>query len=724
MLKKIILSSAVCLLLYGLAAVVSYDFLNDDLPNIDELERFQPKRVTRVYSADSQHLRNFLVENRELIERYEDIPRSMRDALIAVEDRRFFKHWGIDLWRIAGAIKANILSLNPIAEGASTLTQQVARSLHAKVGTQRSSASFDDVMASYARKIREQITAVHIERLYTKREILTMYLNAVFFGHDAYGLKSAVHLYFDKELEELTVSESALLAGLLQGPNYYSPLVNRERAAQRRNLVLRDMASFGKITWDQYERLRGVPVQVRRGKRASTYGLAPYFVEFVRKDLVRGPDENPHGPASPPAFGSSLYRDGYTVVTTLDSRLQAIAERHFTIEIGKVQERVDAYLAAQDSLSGLPDTAVVQAALVAMDPSNGHILAMIGGQDGDRGGFNRATQARRQAGSAFKPFVYTAALENGWFTVDELRDNAISLDQVTGKSPCQVEENQGDCWEPVNYDRKFDGLLTLREGFKRSRNLISIKLVMEIGYDRVRKYAANMGIRSPMKAVYSIGIGSSEVRLLEMVAAYSVFANKGIYVEPVAVSEIRDAEGNVVYTAPDIRREVLRPSVAVLMTDMMRSVVDEPRGTGHSIRTVYGLRPDAAGKTGTTNDYADAWFIGFTPHLVVGVWVGMDDPSVGLVPRQSGAVAALPLWARFMREAYADVEPYASRANVKFEYPDGLLVERLVCGDSHKLATKYCPRQAEELFIANGLLPELCPLHSGEGQRPRRSQRF
>ena len=724
MLKKIILSSVLCLLFYGLAVVVSYDFLNDDLPNIDELERFRPKRVTRVYSADNKHLRNFLEENRELIDRYEDIPRSMRNALIAVEDRRFFDHWGIDLRRIAGAIKANVLSLNPIAEGASTLTQQVARSLHAKVGTQRSRDSFDDVMASYARKIREQITAVHIERLYTKHEILTMYLNAVFFGHDAYGLKSAAHLYFDKELEELSLSESALLAGLLQGPNYYSPLVNPERAAQRRNLVLRDMASFGKITWREYERLRRLPVQVRRGQRAATYGLAPYFVEYVRQDLVRGPGEDPHGPASPPALGSSLKRDGYTVVTTLDSRLQEIAEKHFTIEIGKVQERVDAHLATQDSSSGLPDSAVVQAAFVAMDPTNGHILAMIGGRDSNPSGFNRATQAHRQAGSAFKPFVYTAALENGWFTVDELRDNAISLDQVTGKSPCQVEENEGDCWEPVNYDRKFDGLLTLREGFKRSRNLIAIKLVMEIGYDRVRQYAANMGIRSPIKAVYSIGIGSSEVRLLEMVAAYSVFANKGIRVEPVAVKEITDAEGNAIYSSPIISTEVLRPSVAVLMTDMMQSVVDEPRGTGNSIRTRYGFRPAAAGKTGTTNDYADAWFIGFTPHLVVGVWVGMDDPRVGLVPRQSGAVAALPLWVRFMKEVYADVEPYSSRANETFEYPEGLLVGRLVCEDSHKLATKYCPRQAEELFIANGLLPEFCPLHGGEGEGSRRSQRF
>jgi len=716
--KKIALWSLACLCLYSVGLLGIYALFNDNLPDVDELERYRPKRVTKVYSADGRHLRDFLEENRELIDDHREIPEAMRHALVAAEDRRFHSHWGIDIRRIFGALRANILSMNPTGEGASTLTQQVARNLYQKVGRQRSSASLEETLASYARKVREQITAVHIERLYTKREILTMYLNTVFFGHDAHGLKSAARLYFDKEVGDLDTGECALLAGLLPAPNAYSPLVDPERARQRRNLVLRDMWRAGKLARVDLERLQREPVRTRRGRRDETYGWAPYFVEFVRQQLQSPPDVEPETPASPPGLGSGLYRDGYTVRTTLDSRLQQIAKKHFDIEIGKVQERVDEYLARQDSGSGLPDSATVQAAFVAMDPRSGHVLAMIGGRNFYINQYNRATQASRQPGSAFKPFVYTAALDNGLFPVDVFEDNAISLDEETGRL---CSENEG-CWDPENYDRKFLGSMTLREAFKRSRNVIAIKLTMELGPERVRQYARSMGIRSPIRPVWSVGVGTSAVRLLELVAAYCVFPNRGIRVEPVAVEEVLDADGTPIFAAPLVRKEVLRPSVAVLMTDMMQSVVDEPPCTGQAIRSVYGVRVAAGGKTGTTNDYADAWFIGFTPHLVAGVWVGMDDPSMNLA-NQAGSRAALPLWGRFMREVYRDVEEYASRADEEFDVPEGLLVQLPVCDDTHKLATKYCPRQSEELFIADGPLPEVCPLHSGDGGG-RRTRRF
>ena len=706
------------MLLYSLGLVVVYALFNDNLPDVDELERYRPKRVTKVYSADGQHLRDFLEENRELINDYSEIPQAMRHALVAAEDRRFHSHWGIDIRRIFGALRANILAMNPTGEGASTLTQQVARNLYQKVGRQRSSASLEETMASYARKVREQITAVHIERMYTKREILTMYLNTVFFGHDAWGLKSAARLYFDKDVSDLGPGECAMLAGILPAPNAYNPLVNPERARQRRNLVLRDMWRAGKLARLELDRLQREPIRTRRGRRAETYGQAPYFVEYVRQQLNRSPEDEPETPASPPGFGAGLYRDGYTVRTTLDSRLQGIAKKHFDTEIGKVQKRVDDYLAVQDSSSGLPDSATVQAAFVVMDPKSGHILAMIGGRDFRVNEYNRATQASRQPGSAFKPFVYTAALDNGRFPVDVYEDNAISLDEETGRL-CSEDEG---CWDPENYDRKFLGSMTLREGFKRSRNVIAIKLTMEIGPERVRQYARSMGIRSPIRPVWSVGVGTSAVRLLELVAAYSVFPNRGIRVEPVAVEEVRDAEDNPIFAAPLVQKEVLRPAVAVLMTDMMQSVVDEVGGTGRSIRTRYGFRSAAGGKTGTTNDYADAWFIGYTPHLVAGVWVGMDDPSVNLAG-QAGAVAALPLWARFMHEVYRDIGEYSSRADEDFDFPEGLLVQRPACDDTHKLATKYCPRQSDELFIADAPLPEICPIHSGEGAR-RRTRRF
>ena len=685
---------------YAVGVGMVYALFSDNLPDIDELETFQPKRVTRVYSADNQHLFDFREENRELIRSYDEIPQAMKDALVSVEDRRFFDHWGIDLRRILSAIKANVLSLDPTAEGASTLTQQLARNLYQKVGRQHSSASFEAVLASYARKLREQITAVHIERLYTKREILVMYLNTVFFGYDAFGLKSAARLYFDKEVGDLEVVECAMLAGLLAAPNRLSPFVDPVRAKRRRNLVLGEMVRAGKLPASEARRLGSEPVRVHRGQQAETYGLAPYFVEYVRQQLDA-------------EHGAKLYREGYSVFTTVDATLQQIAEKHFDTQIRAVQAEVDKYLARQDT-ADVPDSVdtTVQGAFVAMDRRTGHILAMIGGRDFRESKFNRAYQALRQAGSAFKPFVYTAAIDNGRFPIDEYDDNSIVL-----------VEPDGEVWTPQNYDRKFKGPMTLRQGFRESRNIIALKLAREIGPGRVKQYAQIMGISTPIPEVYALGIGASGVRLLEMVAAYAVFPNQGIYVEPTSVTRIEDADGTEIYHSTKSRREVLRPAVAVVMTDMLRSVMDETGGTGTSARWRHDFRSAAAGKTGTTNDYRDAWFIGFTPHLVAGVWVGVDDPRIGLA-RQAGAVAALPLWARFMREVYEKVEPYRSHRRDQFVYPEGLIEYRAVCDDSHTLATRYCPNQSQDIFIAGGALPDTCPLHgvsdTATGRRPRR----
>ena len=692
MLKRLLLYTALFFVIYAIGAVGVYLTFNDNLPDIDAWS-FQPKRVTKVYSADGRHLKDFLEENREILT-YEEIPRSMQAALTSIEDQRFFSHWGIDIRRIFGSVLANVKSMSIVGQGASTITQQLARNLFTEVGKKRSSKSFEDIRASYARKIREQITAVYIERLYTKREILTMYLNKVYFGHGAHGLKAAARLYFDKEVEQLALEESALLAGLLKAPNGYSPLRRPTKALQRRNTVLRSMADNGVMTRARYEALRQEPILTRDHRREETYGLAPYFVEHLRQQLQR-------------EFGTSIYREGYAVQTTLDSRLQKIAEKHFDIEIGKVQEKVNQYLARQDSSEGLPDSALVQAAFVAMDPKTGHILAMIGGRDFSVSKFNRATQAQRQPGSSFKPFVYTAALDNNRFPVDVLDDNAVTL----------WDKENGVFWDPENYDKKFKGPMTLREGFKQSRNLIAIKLADEIGPPLIRGYARNMGISTYVAPVASIGIGTSEVLLLDMVAAYGVFPNKGIYVEPTALRKLEGKDGNVVFAQESGRkREALRPPVAVIMTDMMRSVIDEPGGTGRRIRTYYRFKPEAAGKTGTTNDYTDAWFIGFPPDLVAGVWVGIDDPSLRLWPRQAGSVAAMPLWAQFMKEVYLTVEPYRGLDNHGFDYPETLVEPLAVCNETNKMATRFCPDQGEDLFIVGEALPNSCPLHGGVQQ--------
>ncbi len=703
-----------CLFLYAAGFGAVYLLFSDNLPDIDELETFQPKRVTRVYSADGRHLYDFKLENRELIRSFDEIPAAMKDALISVEDRRFFSHWGIDLHRIVGAVLENVKRRDPTAQGASTLTQQLARNLYRKVGTQRSSDSFGDLLATYARKIREQITAVHVERLYTKREILVMYLNTVFFGYDAYGLKSAARLYFDKEAGELEVEECAMLAGLLKAPNSYSPFNHPEKALKRRNLVLEEMVKAGKLGAEEAARLSREPARIRRGRRSETYGLAPYFVEFVRQQLDA-------------EHGGKLYREGYSVHTTLDATLQRIAEEHFKTQIAAVQAKVDDWVSRQDP-AHRPDSdrAVVQGAFVAIDPATGDILAMIGGRDFSESKFNRAHQALRQAGSAFKPFVYTAAIDNNRFPIDVYDDNSIV-----------VEEWDGTIWIPENYDHKFKGPVTLRQGLKESRNIIALKLAQDLGPDRVAQYAETMGISTPINPYYAIGIGSSDVRLLEMVAAYSVFPNRGIYVKPVPVSRIEDSEGSLIYQSSPERHAVLRPAVAVVMTDLMRSVMDEFGGTGRSARFRHGFRWAAAGKTGTTNDYRDAWFIGFTPHLVAGVWVGVDDPSIGLAS-QAGAAAALPVWARFMKQVYDEVEPYHGRRRDRFEFPEELVEYRSVCMDTYKLATRYCPNQSKErdpnvirrqeedpeIFIRGGAMPEPCPRHGVDDSGGRRRRRF
>ena len=701
LLKRLLLYTACFFALYAVVGVGGYLILNDNLPDIYAWS-FRPKRVTNVYSADGRHLQDFLEENREIVT-YEEIPASMRAALLAAEDRRFFSHWGLDIYRIPGSLLANLKDRTFVGQGASTLTQQLARNSFSEVGTQRSSASFADVVATYARKIREQITAVLIERLYTKPEIMTMYLNTVYFGHGAYGIKSAARLYFDCEVDQLALEESALLVGLLPRPNSFTPLRHPERALRQRNLVLYSMADNGAITPTERDSLRNKPIATRRVSHEETYGIAPYFVEYVRQQMQR-------------EFGMATYREGFVVHTTLDSRLQQIAEKHFDTEIVKVQEKVDKYLKAVGASKSVRDSAVVQAAFVAMDPATGHILAMIGGRDFSHSKFNRATQAKRQPGSAFKPFVYTAAIDNNRFTVDMLDDNAFTL----------WDHRREQFWDPENYDKKFMGPLTLREGLKRSRNLISIKLADEIGPALIGSYARNMGISTPIQAIPSIGVGTSEVLLLDLVTAYAVFPNKGIYVEPMAISRLERKDGDVFFMQESGRKqEVLRPAVAVIVTDMLRSTVDEVGGTGRGARTKYDFRSQAAGKTGTTNDYTDAWFIGFTPHLVAGVWVGLDDPSLRLWPRQTGSAAALPLWAKFMKEVYETVEPYRSLRKRGFEYPEDLVVRRAVCKDSNKIATRFCPDQQQEIFIAGEVLPSTCPLHGrSQEQVPERIQRF
>ena len=413
-------------------------------------------------------------------------------------------------------------------------------------------------------------------------------------------LKSAARYYFDRNVKDLQVEESALLVGLLKAPTTYSPIRNPHRAIKRRNQVLLNMTKMGRLSRTTYTRLNGREIRLQRRQQAETYGLAPYFVEHIRQRLNR-------------EFGSSLYRDGFTVHTTLNSQLQQIAEKHFEIEIGKVQARVDQYLAEQDSAKAVVDSnAIVQAAFVAMDPGTGRVLAMIGGRDNTvNGAFNRAIQAKRQTGSSFKPFVYAAALEAGYSPSDIIEDGPITIRIPGGKN-----------WSPKNYTRRFYGNVTLETALKNSLNTATVRLQEIVGRDAVRRVASDFGIVSNLTTSPSLALGASEATLLELTGAYAGIRNGGTSVAPYGLVElsIKGDDQPLMGQLGGLGQRVISPRAAGQLIYMMQQVIDS--GTGK--RAKLGSRP-AAGKTGTTSSYRDAWFVGFTEQYVVGVWMGYDD---------------------------------------------------------------------------------------------------
>jgi len=674
------------------------------LPSLTQLEHYEPTLVTKIYSADGVLLRELFIERRDLVP-LEQIPDYLKYAIIDIEDKRFWKHWGLDLRRIVRAAFVDIIHMAKL-QGASTLTQQLARELYLTKEK------------SFTRKIRETITAIQIERTYSKSEILEMYLNHIYFGHGAYGVKEAARFYFGKDVQDLTLEECALLAALPRSPYQYSPIRFPERALRRRNLVLRFMYKNGHITEEQYKEAIQKPLVLREGRSEGKYGIAPYFTEYVRRIL----DEK---------YGQDLYTAGFTIYTTLDTRVQACAERAVREFLPQLQKRVTKHLLRSGLLNRmllkeygdarlvqqiLADSAAVdsvarvktavQVALVALNPQNGHILAMIGGRDFEETQFNRAVQARRQPGSAFKPFIYAVAIDNGYPPTYEI------LNQ-----PLVVFLPDSTRWIPQNYDRTQGGPTTLREALRKSLNLVTARLLQkEVTPQEVIKYAHNMGITTPLRAVASLALGTSEVIPLEITAAYSVFANQGVYVKPMAILKVVDRTGRVVEEHIPEKQEVLSKQTAYIITDMLQTVIDQ--GTGYTARTVYHFYRPAAGKTGTTDEFTDAWFIGFTPQIAAGVWVGLDDPSLNLGPGQAGAVAALPIWALFMKAAHDTLNlPIAD-----FSMPEGV-VRLQICMESKKLATEYCPNVVEEVFNVEYQPTETCPLHTGEIERPTQRKR-
>ena len=701
--KKIIYR---CLILIaaGMLGVLSIILiLSRDLPSLEQLENYDPDLVTRIYSADGKVLNELFVQKRVFIE-LDKIPEHMQYAVVSSEDRRFFDHWGLSMRSIARAVMINTLSLS-YRQGFSTLTQQLARNLYKSVG-------FED---SILRKVKEMITAIQIERTYTKDEILEMYLNTVHFGHGTYGVEAATKRFFGKESKYLTIDESALLVGLLPAPASFSPIHHPDRAIRRRNTVLRLMRDQGYIGKGEHEenRARTLETVLEVPKR----GTAPYFTEYVRRVLEKQDTK----------LGINIYRDGLKIYTTLDSRLQTIAEDAVLKTVKDDQERLNkrlyknreefedlAYLTIyeEDSIKmmlagegqlykDLRDKLLVQSAFVALDPNTGGILAMVGGRPDYHDQYNRAVQAKRQPGSVFKPFVYTTALDNGYPVTEQLLNQPVVLN-------IQNMDGTWVKWKPQNYDGSTGGLTTFREGLRKSMNLISVRMVQQdiAPADQVKQTAKRMGINTDIRAVDAIALGTSEVFPIEMVSAYSALSNMGVYSKPFAITKIEDRYGNIIKEYYPDRKEVLSEETAYLMTSLMQTVMD--RGTGGSARWKYKFNRPAAGKTGTTQGWSDAWFVGFTPQIAAGCWFGVDDFKVPLGPGQDGSKAALPAWARFMKAAHDTLGLPVE----KFARPSGI-EDSEICSVTKKLPLPACPVETE-IFKSGTEPTQKCKVHRTE----------
>ena len=696
-----IIKLSIAVILLGMFTVLGVVLgLAKNLPSIEQLENYDPDLVTRIYSADGKVLEELFVQKRVFIE-LDKIPTHMQNAVVASEDRRFYDHWGLSLRSVARAVMINTLSMS-YRQGFSTLTQQLARNLYKSVG-------FED---SVVRKLKEVITAVQIERTYTKDEILEMYLNTVHFGHGTYGVEAATKRFFGKESKDLSIDESALLVGLLPAPASYSPIHHPERAIRRRNTVLRLLRDQEYIQKSEFEEYRAMTLESVR--ELPRKGKAPYFTEYVRRTMEKI-DE---------ILGVNIYRDGLKIYTTLDSRLQSIAEDAVMQAVRDNQTRLNrrlfkdreefenlAYLTIypEDTVKmmmagegelykDLRDKLLVQCSFVALDPLTGGILALVGGRPDYHDQYNRAVQAKRQPGSVFKPFVYTTALDNGYPVTEQLLNQPVVLN-------VQNVDGSWVKWKPQNYDGSTGGLTTLREGLRKSMNLISVRMVQQdiAPSEQVKRTAQRMGITTDIRAVDALALGTSEVFPLEIVSAYAAFANQGVYSKPFPITRVEDRYGNVIKEFYPERKEVLSEETTYLITSLMQTVMD--RGTGGSARWKYKFNRPAAGKTGTTQGWSDAWFVGFTPQIAAGCWFGVDDFRVPLVPGQDGSISALPAWARFMKGAH-DTLDFPIQ---KFEKPSGIH-DIEICSVTKKAPVPVCPIE-KEIFKVGTEPIQKCKVH-------------
>jgi len=588
-----------------------------DLPQIQALEDFSPSAITRVYSAEGGLIAELFAEKRDPVA-FEQVPPWTVSALVATEDNAFYRHRGLDLKGIARAVVKDILTLD-FRQGGSTLTQQLAKTL------------FLTSEKSLMRKLKEAVLAFQLERRYTKNEVLELYLNQVYFGSGAYGIKSAARIFFNKPVEDLSLAECALIAGMPKAPSRYSPLVNPDLALWRRNIVLGQMKKNGMISDAEYRQATSAPLV----PASTTQPVArpDYFIEYLRGDL-----ENAVGV-------QQLYRGGLSVHTTLSLPLQEAAREAVAMGTKALEERM-----AEKGLAEPP-----QAALVALDVATGGVLAMVGGRDFQASPFNRAVSARRQPGSAFKPILYACALDHGFTQATTVLNTPAVFPGA----------KKGETWQPENFSEDYSSEMTVRDALVHSKNIPAVRVIHQLGPASVAGFATKLGISSPLSPYLSLALGTSEVTLMELTAAYAVFPRLGKRIQPYGVTRVIDAHNRVLWQAAPLSQIVMPAQNAAIVTDMLRGVVLD--GTGRAARN---LPCPVAGKTGTTDTYKDALFVGFSQDIAAGVWVGTDRHTT-LGAGETGAQAALPIWKQFMEKTFD------SRPCQGFDVPDGMIRVRV-----------------------------------------------
>lgn len=651
------------------------------------------QQTSKVYAADGRLITELGIERRTVLPLAE-MPVYLRQAFIATEDKRFYSHHGIDFIRFPGAV------LNRF-RGFSTLTQQLARNVFS-----------DQIRAgerTLSRKLKEARVAVELERAFPKDTILELYLNQISLGPNVAGVEAAAQVFFGKSARDLNVAEAATLAALPKAPGNYNPRTHPDRAVARRNVVLTLMRNQGYVTPEDAEYWKGYPL-VLTSRRTSYGDVAPYFVEWLRSSFLE------------PRFGRDLYEKGLRIYTTLDLDMQEAAERALQSQLDEIE--AGAY-SANSKFDGQghtyreyveggrtsaqeqgPFSPYLQGGLVAIDTRTGYILALVGGRDFVDSKWNRITQSVRQPGSTFKPFVYSAAVRAGW-PVDTLLDD-------TPLNP-PVIQLDSSLWQPKDYDDTTLGMIPMRQSLFLSRNLSTIKLGMAIGEQTVIGEVRRYGITTALPPYPSIHIGAKGVRPLEIIAAYSSFANLGTRVEPIGIQRIEDREGNILFQSTIKREQVMDPGHSWLVLDMLRDVMRCQPGTGPNrcgtaAGAVSGLRVPMGGKTGTTDDYTDAWFVGFTPEIVAGIWLGYDLQQRIMNNAGGGRIVA-PAWTKFMRDVY-ERRP----APPDWPRPDSLIT-REVDWSNGKLATPFCPIEVRrwEWFYPGTEPNETCSVHSPFG---------